>query len=130
MSRSDRAALVIGVVSVVAGLRHFVRLREAVNLVTVPAAAVIVFAALGLLAIAAAVMRLRPLVIAAGAGYLVAALAWLVITPGSPNWLGADGSTFALLSGLGIGLLALGLAPRESATLTGRNHRDEPDRAA
>lgn len=133
MNRADRAVLVIGVVSVLAGLRTFVKLREPINLVTVPTAAAVVFGALGVLAIAAALIRLKPLALAAGALYLLAAVVWLLITPGTPNWLGADGSTFALLSGLGVGLLALGLAPPETAltaTSTGRNDGNEPDGTA
>lgn len=130
MSRVDRVVLVIGIVSVVAGLRHFVRLSEPVNLVTVPAAAAVAFGALGVLAIVAAVVRMRPLVVAVGAAFLAAAVVWLVVTPFTENWLGADGSTFALLAGLGVGLAALGLTPGEPATPTREAHVDERDRAA
>lgn len=101
--------LVLGVVALLAAVRTFVRLPEQVNLVTVPTAAAIVLAVLGALAAGGGLTGRQSLATFAGAGFLAAGLAWLVVTPFRENWLGADGSTLALFGGLGMGLLVIGV---------------------
>jgi hypothetical protein len=55
----------------------------------------------------------RALMLAAGAGFLLAAAAQLVmLSAGSSGFLGGNASTFSLWLALGAGLIALGMVPR------------------
>ncbi|WP_427136334.1 Rv1678 family membrane protein [Pseudarthrobacter sp. S9] len=69
----------------------------------------------GVAAVIAGILRLRWLAIASGAALLAGALVQLLQADQSINWLAGDGSTVALLGGLGIGLLAVTLTPRTSS---------------
>lgn len=74
----------------------------------------VVTIALGLVAVAAGALALRPLGLAAGVGFLVAAVVQIVQLGGEAGAvehgvLGGTASTFALWLGLGVGLVAVGL---------------------
>ncbi len=66
------------------------------------------------------VLGLRVLVIVAGAGFVAAAVIQLLQASQAVNWLGGNGSTLALMGGLGFGLLAVGLTRRPHSTATDR----------
>ena len=70
----------------------------------------------GVAAVIAGILRLRGPAIASGAALVAGALLQLLQADQSTNWLSGDGSTVALLGGLGIGLLAVTLTPRTSST--------------
>jgi hypothetical protein len=104
--RLDRAALVLGVVSIVSAVFVFVP-----GFVEIRAAGLVVALVLGLLAVVGGWLDERTLVIAAGAGFLLAAAVQLVLLAGgSSGLLGGNASTFSLWLGLGVGLIAVGLA--------------------
>ncbi|MGY2746457.1 hypothetical protein ACVWZ8_003574 [Arthrobacter sp. UYCu723] len=63
----------------------------------------------------AGILRVGVLAVASGAGFVAAALLQLLQAGQSVNWLAGDGSTVALMGGLGIGLLAVTLTPRPSS---------------
>lgn len=88
-----------------------------VHLVKVTGPALVVL--LGLCALAAAGARTgrSVLIMAAGAGLLLAALVQLAQNGRGTNWLGGDGSTYAVLLGFGVGLLALGLGRHALSSL-------------
>lgn len=67
---------------------------------------------LGIPAVLGGVLHPRLLVIVAGAGFVLAAVIQLLQVGRSTNWLSGDGSTLALMGEVGIGLLTVGLAPR------------------
>jgi hypothetical protein len=67
---------------------------------------------LGLVALVAGWASRPPLAVLAGAGFVAAALLQVVIWTTGGNVLRGNGSTAALWLGLGVGLLALGLAGR------------------
>jgi len=68
---------------------------------------------LGLLAIAAGLLAERTLMLAAGAGFLLAAPVQLVmLSGGDSGFLGGNASTFSLWLAWGAGLIALGMVPR------------------
>ena len=68
---------------------------------------------LGLVAIAAGLLAERTLMLAAGAGFLLAATVQLVtLSGGDSGFLGGNTSTFLLWLALGAGLIALGMVPR------------------
>ena len=84
----DRAALVLGVVSIVSAV--FVFVRGTFQLVQIGAAGLVVALVLGLLAVVAGWLDERTLMLAAGAGFLIAAAVQLVLLAG-----GAGGSGFS-----------------------------------
>jgi hypothetical protein len=110
----DRAAFVLGLVSVISAV--FVFASGEVEIVRMQVAGVVVALVLGLLAIAAGWLASRALILAAGAGFLVAAAAQMsLLTGGSSGFLGGNASTFSLWLGLGVGLIAIGMVPRPDA---------------
>jgi hypothetical protein len=109
----DRAALVLGAVSLISAV--FVFVRGDFQFVKVRAAGVAVALVLGLLAVAAGWLASRALELAAGFGFLLAAAVQLgLLAGGDGGFLRGDGSTFSLWLGLGAGLVTLGLAPRSA----------------
>ncbi len=124
--RFDRAAVVLGVAALLGSLFAFSTGGPApVDLIHVRGAGLIVIVALGVVAVAGGVLRRRVLVIVAGAGFVAAAVIQLLQTGRAVNWLGGDGSTLALMGGLGLGLLAVALTtPRPPLT----GHRQEDTR--
>lgn len=108
----DRAAAGIGVAGILSVLFHFGTTGD-YNFVTMTGASLVVFPLLGLVAVVGALRARRSLVIAAGAGYAVAALVQLIQFGHATNWLSGSGSTYAALLSLAIGLLVVGLAPRD-----------------
>lgn len=83
-----------------------------VHLVKVTGPALVVLLVLCALAAAGARTGRGVLIMAAAAGLLLAALVQLAQNGRGTNWLGGDGSTYAVLLGFGVGLLALGLGRR------------------
>jgi hypothetical protein len=107
----DRAAIVLGAVSIMSA--GFMFMRGTFQLVQIGAIGLVVSLVLGLLAIAAGLLAERTLMLAAGAGFLLAAVAQLVmLSGGSSGFLGGNASTFSLWLALGVGLIALGMVPR------------------
>jgi hypothetical protein len=107
----DRAALVLGLVSMVSAV--FVFANGEYEIVRVQVAGVVVALVLGLLAISAGWFESSELMLAAGVGFLVAAVVQLVLLAGGGGgFLGGNASTFSLWLGLGVGLIAIGLVPR------------------
>jgi hypothetical protein len=109
-SRLDRVAVTLGTVSVLSA--GFVVVRGDFQFVRIRGWGVTVAVVLGLLAVVAGWTARTGLVVAAGAGFLVAAAAQVVVWASEGTWLGGDGSTVSLWLGLGVGLLVTGLAPR------------------
>jgi hypothetical protein len=111
----DRAALALGGAGVVSPLFAFSTSSNN-NFVLVQGVSVFLLPALGICAaIGALFSGKRVIVLVAGSGFGLAALLQLAQFGRSTNWLDGGGSTFALMLGLGIGLLMLALAPREQA---------------
>ena len=81
------------------------------DFLTMRMAAIIVVPVLGLVVLVGAVTGLRLLVFLAGLGFALSALLQLTQFGQSPNWLGGDGTTFSLLLGLTVGLLAVSAIP-------------------
>ena len=105
----DRAAVALGaggVASVVFALST----SSNNNFVAVHGFGLLVFPLLGAVALAGGLTGRRVLVLVAGGLYAAAALLQLVQFGRDPNWLGGNGSTFALLAAWGVGLLVVGLA--------------------
>ncbi|MET3811856.1 hypothetical protein [Arthrobacter sp. UYEF3] len=119
--RFDLPALVLGVAALLASLFAFSTGGPApVDFIHVRGAGLIVIVVLGILAVLGGVSRRRVLVIVAGAGFVAAAVIQLLQAGQPVNWLGGDGSTLALMGGLGLGLLAVGLTPHTLSTATDR----------
>jgi hypothetical protein len=107
----DRAALVLGAVSIVSVAFAFV--QGDLQLVQIRAAGLVVALVLGLLAVVAGWLGERTLILAAGAGFLLAAAVQLgMVAGGGAGLLGGNASTFSLWLGLGVGLIAVGMVPR------------------
>lgn len=127
--RLDRAAIGLGSAAIISALLVFVRFRSdtagasgpprsstPASLTTVP---VIVLLVLGALAVAAGIAggRLgRVLTMLAGAGLAAVAVVLLVQTAIGEKLIGGNTSSMALIGGLGLGLLAVGLTPRPPET--------------
>jgi hypothetical protein len=110
-----RAAMVLGVVSIVSAV--FVFVHGTFQLVQLGAIGLVVAVVLGLLAVAAGWLNEPTLMLSAGCGFLLAAAVQLVILAGgSSGFLGGNPSTFSLWLGLGVGLIAVGLAAVPGAT--------------
>jgi hypothetical protein len=104
----DRAALVLGLVSIVSGV--FVFVDGTFQLVQIRAVGLVVALVLGLLAVVAGCLDERTLMLAAGAGFLLAAAVQLaLLAGGSSGFVGGNASTFSLWLGLGVGLIAIGV---------------------
>jgi hypothetical protein len=111
----DRAALVLGVASIVSAL--FVFVHGNFQLVQIRAAGLVVALVLGLLAVVAGLLEERALTLATGAAFLLAAAVQLgLLAGGSSGVLGGNASTFSLWLGLGVGLVAIGMVPRPEPT--------------
>lgn len=114
-SPRDQAALTLGIVGVITPV-FALSTSSNNNFVLVQSLALVVFPVLGLIAIAGALTRGRPLILISGVGYALAALLQLIQFGHATNWLGGSGSTFSLFMALGIGLLvASTLAPTDSS---------------
>jgi hypothetical protein len=107
----DRAAMVLGVVGVVS-IGFALTTSSNNNFVLVQGLGLILFPVLGAGAVIGGALGQRSIVLAAGAAYVASALIQLAQFGRPTNWIGGNGSTFALLLSLGIGLLVVGLAPR------------------
>lgn len=107
--RLARAAMWLGVAGVLAA--SFALASGPWKAADIKGPPVIVTIVLGLLAIVGARLAMRLLVLFAAVGYLAAALLQLAQFGRPTNWLGGSGSTFALFLGLGVGMLAVALAP-------------------
>lgn len=119
--RFDRAAVVLGAAALLGSLFAFSTGGPApLDLIHVRGAGLIVIVALGVIAVLGGVLGLRVLVIVAGAGFVAAAVIQLLQASQAVNWLGGNGSTMALMGGLGFGLLAVGLTRRPLSTATDR----------
>jgi hypothetical protein len=111
----DRAALVLGLVSIFSAL--FVFVRGNFQFVQIGGVGLAVAVVLGLLAVVASWLDEPTLLLATGAGFLLAAGIQLSqLAGGSSRLLGGNASTFSLWLGLGIGLIAIGLVPRPELT--------------
>jgi hypothetical protein len=118
--RLDRAAIVLGVVSIVSAVFVFVPV-----FVEIRAAGLVVAVVLGLLAVVGGWLDERTLMIAAGVGFLIAGAVQLVLLAGgSSGFLGGNASTFSLWLGLGVGLIAVGLAAVPEMTQEGLEATD------
>ncbi|MGI9155386.1 MAG: Rv1678 family membrane protein [Marmoricola sp.] len=113
MTRSplDRAALALGVGGVLSDV-FWLSTSSNNNFVLVQGLALVVFPVLGAVGIAGGLSGRRTLVVAAGTGYVVAALIQLFQFGRSTNWLAGNGSTFVLFAAWGVGLLVVGCTAR------------------
>lgn len=110
----DRAALVLGLVSIASAV--FVFVHGTFQLVQISAAGLVVALVLGLLTFVAGWLEERALVLAAGIGFMLAGAVQLgLLARGSSGFLGGNTSTFSLWLGLGVGLIAIGMVPRPEA---------------
>lgn len=113
MMRSDalgRAALALGAAGVASPV-FALSTSSNNNFVPVQNLGLVVFPALGMVAILGVALAQRLFVVLAGAGFALAAFVQLLQFGRSTNWLDGNGSTFSLLMALGIGLLMVGLTP-------------------
>jgi len=109
--RLDRAALALGAVSIISAA--FALVQGDLQLVQIRAAGLVVALVLGLLAVVAGWLGEPTLILAAGAGFLLAAAVQLaMLAGGGAGLLGGNASTFSLWFGLGVGLIAIGMVPR------------------
>nr|WP_294694529.1 hypothetical protein [uncultured Friedmanniella sp.] len=118
-----RGAFALGALAVGSPLFALGRPRFT-DFLTMKPAAIIVVPVLGLLVLVGAVTGLRLLVFLAGLGFALSALLQLTQFGRSPNWLGGDGTTFSLLLGLTVGLLAVSAIP---PTAYPPRHPDDDD---
>jgi hypothetical protein len=110
----DRAALLLGLVSIVSALFVFV---DGTLLVQIRAAGLVVALVLGLLAVVAGLLKERALVLATGVAFLLAAAVQLgLLARGSSGLLGGNASTFSLWLGLAVGLITIGMVPGPGET--------------
>ncbi len=115
----DRAVIALGVAGVVSpGFALTTSSNN--NFVLVQGLGLLVFPVLGAVAVIGGAMGQRGIGLAAGAAYVASALIQLAQFGRSTNWIDGNGSTFALLLSLGIGLLVVGLAPRPAPSTAGR----------
>lgn len=106
----DRAAATLGAAGV-ASVLFTLTTSSNNNFVEVEKAGLVVLPVLGVCAVVGGLIARPILVRLAGAGYAAAAVVQLVQLGRSTNWLEGNGSTFALLLSLGLGLLVVGFAP-------------------
>ena len=104
-----RSALVLGLVAAGCGLFTFIEPIQ-YRLVRLEGWSLVLLLVLAGGTVAAALLRNRPLLAVAGAGFVAAAAVQLAVWSGS-NPLGGDGSTVSLFTGIGVGLLVLALTP-------------------
>jgi len=108
-NRFDRAAIVLGAGAMASAVLVFPT-GDPWGLARVRGATVALVLLVGALAIVAGWRGWRALMLADGAVFVAAAALQLAQAGRDTNWLDGNGSTVALLAGLGIGLLAVGLA--------------------
>ena len=101
---AGRAVLALGVVAVASPVFALATSSNN-NFVLVRGLGLVILPLLGLLAVLGVVASRDPIVLLAGAGFLLAGVLQLAQVGRSPNWLGGDGSTFSLLLALGIGMI-------------------------
>ena len=107
----DRAAMLLGGVSITSAA--FVFVNGDLQLVRIRAAGLVVALVLGLLAVVAGWLGEPALILATGAGFLLAAAVQLgMLVSVGAGLLGGNASTFSLWLGLGVGLIAIGMVPR------------------
>ncbi len=107
--RFDRAAIVLGggaVLSLVFALTT----SSNNNFVKVQGVALLIFPLFGLVAVLGGLTGRRPVVLASGVLFVLSGVLQLVQFGHSINWIGGNGSTFALLLAFGIGLLVVATA--------------------
>ncbi|MEP7054061.1 MAG: hypothetical protein ABI912_02290 [Actinomycetota bacterium] len=109
----DNAAVVLGAASVLSVVFAFAHGKF--EFLRMHGGGIVVAVVLGVLACAAGWLANRMLALAAGAGFLLAALVLLVLIDqrGNGGFLDGNDSTFSLWLGLGVGLIVLGLTPRD-----------------
>jgi hypothetical protein len=112
LTRPDRAAITLGVASLVSAVFTFTN-GDPWEMVTMPAAAVAVALALGAPACLGGLLGRAVVVRAVGGAFLLAALVVLLELALDTDWTKTDASTLSLWTGLGMGLLAAGFAPRD-----------------
>ena len=105
-----RAVLALGAVALASPLFALATSSNN-NFVLMRGLGLVVLPLLGLVAVLGAMASRAPIVLLAGAGFLLAAVLQLAQFGRSPNWLGGNGSTFSLLMALGIGLIVAARAP-------------------
>jgi hypothetical protein len=111
MKPPDAGAIGLGIGAAASPLLDIAE-QPPLRLITFGAVGVVVTLVLAAAAIAGGYLRLRPLVLLAGAGFLAAAVTQVVqASLGGTNTLGGDGSTVGLHLGFAVGLLAVGLTP-------------------
>ncbi|MFD4421151.1 hypothetical protein ACFWN7_06570 [Agromyces sp. NPDC058484] len=116
-ARYDRAAIALGTGSIVSSVFVFgADAPTPIDFAHVGLGGAIVLAVLGLVGILGGALHRGILNLVAGGGLTIAALVQLATLPLSPRPLGGDASMMALLGAFGIGLLAVGLARRSSAS--------------
>jgi len=116
-SALDRAAVALGAATVLGGLLAWLTRRSPpLDFALVRGATLAVLVILGLVAVLGGVLRRRALVLLAGAALALAALVQLFQLGGSTNWLNGNPSTLSMMGGFGLGLLALGLTPRDQTS--------------
>jgi hypothetical protein len=115
-----RSALVLGVLAAGCGLFTLVEPIQ-YRLVRLEGWSLVLLLVLAGGTVAAALLRNRPLLAVAGAGFVLAAAVQLAVWSGS-NPLGGDGSTVSLFAGVGIGLLVLALTPLPDPASEGIDH--------
>lgn len=107
--RFDRAAIVLGAGAVLS-LVFALTTSSNNNFVKVQGIALLIFPLLGLVAILGGVTGRRPVVLSAGVLFALSAVLQLVQFGRSTNWIGGNGSTFALLLAFGVGLMVVATA--------------------
>ncbi|MDQ3484487.1 MAG: hypothetical protein M3445_03620 [Actinomycetota bacterium] len=115
-SPRDQAALALGLVGLISPL-FALSTSSNNNFVLVEDLALLVFPALGLIAVAGALTARRTLILVSGVGFALAALLQLIQFGRATNWLGGNGSTFSLFMALAVGLMiACTVAPTRPPT--------------
>ncbi|MGH3756831.1 Rv1678 family membrane protein [Actinophytocola sp.] len=116
-NRLDRAALVLGIGALACSVFAIAPGSQSnkADFVQVADAGLVALLVLGAVAVLGGLVGQRLVVVVAGLGFVVAAVVGLVQWGSGTNWLTADGSTVSMFGGLGIGLLAIGLTPRDAA---------------
>jgi hypothetical protein len=116
-ARYDRAAIALGTGSIVSSVFVFgADAPTPIDFAHVGLGGAIVLAVLGLVGILGGALHRGILTLVAGGGLTIAALVQLATLPLSPRPLGGDASSMALLGAFGVGLLAIGLTRRSSAS--------------
>jgi NADH:ubiquinone oxidoreductase subunit K len=113
--RVRRAGYALSAAAVLSILFILAPSTDAVRFVTISPVVAVVLLVVGVVGVLAARTGQAALYLVAGGLALVAALLQLVQFGQSTNWLAGNGSTAALLAGLGIGFCALGYATRPSS---------------